>query len=361
MKRELFKEMYNEMQLNEDQKSRIWNHLEEELIKETAGKRKHFHTTAAAGICICIILIIGVPAVAANTSVLQNIINAFNTLAPAEPKLSDGQKKIYSKYGSELKNEITLNCGTLKLKAIMNDGYNICIPFSVYLKNKNGTETGKLSAIPYKNKILDEISGLGFFTSADKYSPMGQYTALDSKLQEDGAIMGCYLLYDGEKELKEGDILQLKSNKKWEEAFKSEKTSKEIASSIPVISEITIGSCIGEQDVSTDKLQKKLRKGTSINKIQISPISLKIEGIERKSGVDKSVYFSDITIELKDGSTVKDISSSSHTNNSGGEYYPYVYNSLFEAPVNLEDIAGIRIQNKSLDLWIPVTGNYIVH
>ena len=228
MKRELFKEMYNEMQLNEDQKSRIWNHLEEELIKETAGKRKHFHTTAAAGICICIILIIGVPAVAANTSVLQNIINAFNTLAPAEPKLSDGQKKIYSKYGSELKNEITLNCGTLKLKAIMNDGYNICIPFSVYLKNKNGTETGKLSAIPYKNKILDEISGLVFFTSADKYSPMGQYTALDSKLQENGAIMGCHLLYDGEKELKEGDILQLKSNKKWRKHLNQKKHLKKL-------------------------------------------------------------------------------------------------------------------------------------
>lgn len=96
MKQELFKEMYNGIQLNEDQKSKIWNHLEEELIKETTGKRKHFHTTAAAGICICIILIIGVPVVAANTSVLQNIINAFNTLAPAEPKLSDGQKKIYS-------------------------------------------------------------------------------------------------------------------------------------------------------------------------------------------------------------------------------------------------------------------------
>ncbi|HBA68309.1 MAG TPA: hypothetical protein DCZ40_03015, partial [Lachnospiraceae bacterium] len=63
-----------------------------------------------------------------------------------------------------------------------------------------------------------------------------------------------------------------------------------------------------------------------------------------------------IKVILKDGSTVKDTStgSSGAASDLDEKYYTYSRMILFEAPVNLDDIAGIQIQNDSLDLWIPV-------
>lgn len=342
MKQELFKEMYDEIHLNKEQKNRIWDNLETMKRRGTKGAGKRFHTPAFAAICICILLVISVPVLAANTSVVQSIINAFDTLNLTKPELTEEQKNIYAKYGNALDNEIELGNGTLKLEAIINDGRNICIPFSMKLKNIKEKRS---------NGILYEISNITFYfkNNQKSYEPLTKYATLnDKQLQKDGIITGCYLLYSDERAIKQGDVLQLKNEKMWENEEKRQKSS--------VISEITVNAPMKNMTVPVKSQQSKLPKGASIKKIQISPLSTKIEGIEQNGNRNKSIFNSEIKVILKDGSTVKDTSTgpSGAASDLDEKYYTYSRMILFEAPVNLDDVAGIQIQNASLDLWIPV-------
>jgi len=347
MKQELFKEMYDGIHLDKEQKNRIWNNLDTAKERGTKGAGKRFHTPAFAAICICILLAIGVPVLAANTSVVQSIINAYNTLNSTKPNLTEEQKNIYAKYGNTLDNEIVLDSGTLKLEAIINDGYNICIPFSMYIKK------GKSS-----DKILSEISDLKFYTKDNRDCPMGQqFTMLNSESQKKKVITGCYMVNSRERVINQGEVLRMKSDKEWEKARQTGKTFEEIESLVPVVSEVTVNAPVGKRDIAVKEIQKKLPEGASIGKIQLSSISLVIEGIEQMSGTGKSVLYSNAEVELKDGSTVKKTSSGPLGNADDLEeegYYSYTKMMLFEAPVNLDDVAGIRIKDTSLDLWIPV-------
>ncbi len=344
MKRELFKEMHNKIQLDSEQKNRIWNNLEKEKERGYAGTRTGFHAPAFAVICVCAILMIGVPVLAADTSVVQSIINAFNTLTLARPNLTEEQKNIYAKYGDVLDNEIVLEHGTLKLEAIINDGHNICIPFSMYIKK------GKFS-----DEILSEIADLEFYLGDNRYA--SQFTMLDDKQQKDRVRTGCYLLYSDERVMKQGEVLCMKSNKKRKKEEKPGRTLKEVESLVPVVSEVTVNAPAKKRNIPVKEIQKKLFKGASIDRIQLSPISLAIEGTEQKNNIDASVMDSIVEVELKDGSIVKRTSSGSHGSSSvlNEEYNSYKKVTLFEAPVALDDVAGIRIKNTSLNLWIPVT------
>lgn len=350
MKQELFKGMYNEIKLNREQKDKIWYNLEAGQARGYTGAGKRFHTPAFAAVCVCVILVIGMPVLAANTSVVQSIINAFNTLAGTEQELTEEQKDIYAKYGSALDNEIVLGNGTLKLEAIINDGHNICIPFSMHI-NKGG----------FSGRILDEIADLNFYVKNNKYVSFGQITSLDSKQQKNKVKTGCYLLYSYESVIKQGDVLQVKSNRKREEMEKEKagETLGNIEAHIPVISEITINAPTERWDIPANAIQKKLAgTGISVDKIQLSPISFTIEGVVQKSDADKSVTDLEPELVLKDGSTVKKTSSGfgSSISNLDKEHDSYTIEILFEAPVNPADVAKIHIKNASLDLWIPVAG-----
>ena len=342
MKQELFKEMYDGIHLDKEQKNRIWNNLDTAKERGTKGAGKRFHTPAFAAICICILLVIGVPVLAANTSVVQSIINAYNTLNLTKPNLTKEQKNIYAKYGNALDKEIELSNGTLKLEAIINDGRNICIPFSMKLKEIKGKRS---------NGIFYEIEDISFYFKDNKkeYECLTKFTTFDNKpLQKDGVLTGCYLLCSDERVIKQDDVLQLKIEKIWESEEKHRKS--------PVISEITVNTPMENMTIPVKLQKNKLPKGTSIKKIQLSPLSMEIEGIEQNGNRDKSIFNSEIKVVLKDGSTVKRTStgSSGGVTNLDEKQYAYSRMALFEAPVNLDNVAGIQIQNDSLDLWFPV-------
>lgn len=357
MNQELFKEMYDDIQLDREQKNRIWNNLETAKEKGYTRAGKRFHTPAFASICVCIILLIGVPALAANTSVIQSLRNAFNILSPTESNLTEAQKEAYEKYGHELKNEIELPNSTLKLEAIISDEHTICIPFSMKIKRGKLTDTvynGIMQEGKFSSVLSSQIHDLEFYFKGDQYNVGSRITALDGKRPKDGVMTGCYLLY-AERTIKQGDVLQIKSYKKLEETERNtNKSYSEILSLVPVIDEITIPAPAKGRNISVKTIQKKLPEGLSINKIWLSPLSLTIEGIEKADNADRMDH-STFLLELKDGSVVKEASTS-----VGGGYYLgegnsyYSLKRTFEAPVNLDDVAGIRLENDSLNLWIPV-------
>ena len=356
MEKELFKEMYNEIQLDREQKSKIWSNLERERAKGYTGARKRFHTPAFASICACIILLIGVPVLAAHPSVIPSLTRAFSALDDTELNLTEEQKEIYAKYGSSLKNEIALDNGVFKMEAIISDEHNICIPFSMEVKKGmlsdvvfNGIKKGKFLGV-----ISRQIEDLSF-SFKDNYEPIGGYTVLDRKQLEDGVVTGCYLLSaNSGRAIKQGDVLQITSRKQMEEKQKeTQKSNKEIMPLIPLLGEVTLPALAKSQKIL---VEASIQEDFLIDKMRISPLSLTIEGADYLSNEDK-LSNCEFLLELKDGSTVKSASIGGSGSRKVWDNNFYIYSEvvLFEAPVNPDDVAGIRIWNDytSFNLWIP--------
>lgn len=340
MGKEKFKEMYNQIQLDGEQKERIWNHIEAEG-RESEG-RKRFHAPAFTAICICFILLVGVPVLAANTSVIQKFIWSLGLLNGTDAETTDAQKRIYEKYGCELKNEIVLGDSTVRLEAMISDGHNIYIPFSAN----------------FSSLLSDQAARLKFlFKDAEKgEDALTPVTVLDSSHQKDGIMRGCYLLTSYEREMKQGDVLQIFDWKKWEEKEKEGKIYAEIKSSLPALDEIKIDTIAESRRVSVKAIQEKLPEGIWIEEMKLSPLSFTIEGEAGRDAADTVFNAgSKMTVELKDGSVVEEASTGPQLCMT--EEGEVCVMALFEAPVHLEDVAGIRIHSDyygSYDLWIPV-------
>lgn len=342
MKQELFKEMYNNIHLDNKQKERILSCLEQENHRVQAKPQKRFHIPAIA-ICACIVLLAAVPVFAANTPVLDRIAQAFNLLSTDEVELTEQQKNIYSKYGNILDNEIKLDNCTIKLEAVICDKNYICIPFSLIPADETVT-VGKDIYGSSLYKIIQKESGNLKFCKKDTNDWMGLYTILPSEIQNDGTLKGCYLMSDPGGALNPGDTMYIKLPDKQD----SSKLSK-------VLSKFKINKIAKGQNIPVDKKVLQAQGLYPINNMEISPLSLRIEynnnPAKGKRGFMSNLFFYDITVELKDGTVVKKIdtgSGGSSTTNT------CITNILFESPVNIDDVGGVRIESKDFNLWFPI-------
>ena len=108
----------------------------------------------------------------------------------------------------------------------------------------------------------------------------------------------------------------------------------------------------------TDYLScKQAKNGKEKSWIKTSPLSLTIEGADYLSN-ENSLEICNFLLKLKDGSTVKQAATGGggSQNVYDNTFYTYLQIVSFEAPVNPDDVAKIRIwnDNTSFDLWIPV-------
>lgn len=343
MNQELFKEMYDNIYLDQGQKDKILDCLEKVNYKAKARTQKKFHMPAIATVCACIVALIAVPVLAASP-VLDRITQAFNLLYSNEIELTEEQQSLYSKYGSILDNEVKLNSCTLKLEAVVCDKDYICIPFSVTLKDEKivaGEDIYKQKDKKLYQKILNEISDLNFYKTnniTDKIS--GVYTQLPSKVQDDGTLKGCYLLYYGDLKntLKQGDTIHIQM---------PNEPGK-------VVSELTISKIVESRNIPVDK---KLLKSQllQIDNIIISPLSLRIDGSsnlkdKKTEAMFLTHYITDVIIELKDGTFVKKSSTGSSDVSDKDIFSKTI---LFEGPITLNNVAGVRIKGRDFDVWFP--------
>lgn len=347
MKQELFKEIYNNIHLDSKQKERILNCLEKENHKIQAKPQKRFHIPAITA-CACIILLAAVPVLAANTPVLDRITQAFALLNSHEAQLTEEQKNIYTKYGNILGNKIKLDSCTITLEAAVCDEILMCIPFSLEPEGEALPANKDIYGTMLYKKIQNEIGNLIFcFKNTegrqDWEDYLGKFTILPSEIQEDGTLKGCYLItYDEREIIKPGVIMQVNLPDK-QDSF----TARETAS------EFTINKIAESYNIPFNKellLSQGLYPATNM---EISPLSLKIDGTKTKGklGFMSNLFFYDITVELKDGTVVENLSTDPGSRESGNTYSIF---QTFDSPVNIEDVAGIRIEGKDFNLWFPV-------
>lgn len=181
------------------------------------------------------------------------------------------------------------------------------------------------------------------FYPAGKRHPMGIYTILPSEVQKDGTLKGCYLL-EPDEELKQGDNVIVKRLEKWD------------SEDGDIVSKFKIKKIAESHNIKIDKELIKQKDMNPIYNMEISPLSLRIEGNNNPDntmkGYREDLYFYDITVELKDGTVVKQADTGS--GGSGYENHDYVKTILFAAPVDIEEVAGVRIKSMEKELWIPV-------
>lgn len=333
MKQESFKEMYNMIKLDNSQKERILGSLAEEAVKDRKKIRikSRFHMPALATICICITLIASVPVIAANTDIVSRIMQAFNLLSIDRPEITDKQKEIYLKYGNVLDSEIKLESGTLKLDAVICDKNYICIPFSVI----NSDNTSK--------KRVDNENIRFYLESSKNNRWMGMFTVFSNEMQENESLNGCYLL-EVDEEINPKDKMFVKRAEKWDD------------DNDDLISEFSIEKIAKSHNIPVDRELVEQKDMNPIYSMEISPLSLRIEGNNSakntKKGHRADLYFYDITVELKDGTVVKQADTGSWSSKS--ENHDYVKTILFAAPIDLKDVAGVRIKGVDEELWFPV-------
>ena len=119
MGRNLWKKMYNKIQLNTEQKSKIWFNIESETTRTNfkkghilktslINKRKYKLAPVFIVCCLCIILVAGIPAIASGSEILDRIVYTFNLINEKKQPLTEEQKDIYEDHINALETEIIL-------------------------------------------------------------------------------------------------------------------------------------------------------------------------------------------------------------------------------------------------------------
>ena len=342
MKQQIFKEMYDDIQLNREQRSRIWKHLEaEESLEKTKSVKvgNKWGRPAIAAVCACLILVISVPSVlAAKSTVLDNIVHGFNLFSTPgfggkERTLTEEQTDVYENYGNALNEEITLPHGNIKLEAMINDKHFVFLPFSVDIGEGAGAAGEDIRNTPFFKHTLNILTDDWCCYLEDSTDiPMGIYTSLDPVIQEDGrSLSGAFLLNDTERNLKQGQVIRFRQQKETEQ--KPGKT----------ICRLTLNTPVNSKKMPADTLLKQMPEGAVIDSITISPLSLNVKG--KNLAVGKLF---DATVELKDGRIVKPVA----TGNSaaydqtleGNEDYNENCSVmiLWSEPINIDEVKAIH-------------------
>lgn len=342
MKQEIFKSMYNQIGLEEEQKTRIWKKLQASTEDGDAAKRARLtvRVTAFAGL----FLLSGMTVFAAGRfSLVDRFAKAMNLNPKNEQTLTQEQKDIYEQYGQVLGNEIETSYGTLKLEAALYDSQFLIIPYSYSFYTEDADIENAVSGISINNifyRVLPDSEHTGYVF--DSIGWLRNHNESD-----DGVSIGSYILspYTGET-FDQGDVIQVYTVPDTLH-LEDEK----------IFFEFTLGERLESVDVAIDASAHKILedKGLFIEKISVSPISISY------SGLSDGKYAFPISVVLKDGSIMdgeKNYGGQSREDNKGRmkEDYPYLitYDRLFPAPINVEEIEGIRIHVGKTDIWIPM-------
>lgn len=362
MEQELFKNIYHQIHLDKEQKNRIWQNIEDSAdefssasnVHTNMGRRLSF--SARAAVCMGVLLVSGITVFAASEiSLTDKLANALKLFTQNEQAVTEEQQNIYAQYGSILDNEVVGENGAFKLEAALYDKNFLFVPFQyVFDPDSEGYENITEGLTLERTTMWDSELLAGFKQDhADLWYGISQgskqargisnsITILNPEIKEDGVLTGGILLsVEQDKVFDEGDVIQV--------------VRKAGQPEVPdeILTEFALGNAVEQQNVSIpDKqMQELVQLGLSVEELGVSSISINFKGILKNVS---SIPYSG-SVVLKDGSAVGlsatgGISSSIETTEAG-EVYSWC--QLFDAPIDVEEIAGVWIHHGDSEVWIP--------
>ena len=363
MEQELFKNMYQQIHLDKEQKNRVWQRFMAAADglalhgNEHKGAEKHFLFSVRTAACVGALLVSGMTVFAANEfSLTERLADAMKLLTQSGQESTEEQQNIYAQYGAVLDNEIVRENGTFRLEAALYDENYLFVPFR-YIMNPNTAGYEEITAGYTFEESTMWNSGLlagyrqdcadlwyGISQDAERACGITGYVmVLNPEVEEDGVITGSLLLTVEQDEIfSSGDVIQVV------------KRAKQPESPDEILTEFTLENAVERRSIVIPAEQEDAfeQLGLSVEEMRVSSISLYFSGIRESTAVIPALS----TVVLKDGSTVGlsatgGASGSGETTEAGRAFYCY---RLFAAPIQVEEIAGIRIRQGRSEVWIPV-------
>ena len=398
MEQELFKNMSRQIHLDKEQKDRMCQRLEtaadghvsDDHVQKNSGKR--FSFSARAAVCVGMILLSGMTVFAANEfSLTDRLANAMNLLTQNEQALTEEQQNIYAQYGTALDNEVVRANGAFRLEAALYDGNYLFIPFR-YIMNPDTAGYENITAgytfdeaTMWNSKLLagyrQDQSDLWYDISQGSKQARGisgYIMVLNPEIEEDGVLTGSLLLSVAQDEtFSKGDVIQIVEKTKQPEVtgkirwlengenanglevFGNDELGyfvleEDYAVPDEILTEFTLGNPVEQHSVSIPAKQAEMLKqlGLSVDELTVSSISSHFSGI---LGSTVSGSYSG-SVMLKDGSTVGFSASGGTSSGIGAANIgkPFSWCRLFDVPIQVEEIEGIRIYQGTSEVWIPV-------
>ncbi|MBD5488597.1 MAG: DUF4179 domain-containing protein [Lachnospiraceae bacterium] len=330
-------------------------HVADDHIPKNTEKR--FSFSARAAVCAGMLLVSGMTVFAANEfSLTDRLTNAMKLLTQNEQSPTEEQQNIYAQYVTALDNEVVRTNGTFRLEAALYDGNYLFIPFR-YIMNPDTAGYENITAgftfdeaTMWNSKLLagyrQDQADLWYGISQGSKQARGisgYIMVMNPEIEEDGVLTGSLLLSVAEDEtFSKGDVIQIVERAEPPEAPDE------------ILTEFTLGNPVEQHSVSIPAKQAEMLEqlGLSVDELTVSSISIHFSGI---LGSTVSGPYSGSVI-LKDGSTVGfsasgGASSGIWTANIGK---PFSWCRLFDAPIQVEEIEGIRIYQGTSEVWIPV-------
>ena len=360
MEQELFKNMYQQIHLDKEQKNRIWQRLAastDELAINDKGTEKRFSFSVRAAACVGALLLSGMTVLAANEfSLTDRLADAMKLLTQNGQESTEEQQSIYAQYGAALDNEIVRKNGTFRLEAALYDENYLFVPFR-YMMNPDSAGYEEITAgfifeestmwnsgllAGYRQDCADLWYGISQETER-AYGITGHVIVLNPEVEEDGVLTGSLLLTVNQDEIfSSGDVIQVV-----EKAKQPENPDE-------VLTEFTLGNALEQRSIviSEEQAEEFGQLGLSVEEMTVSSMSIHFSGIRESTAVMPALG----AVVLKDGSTVGlsatgGASGSGEMTETGRVFYCY---RLFAAPIQVEEIAGIRIRQGRSEVWIPV-------
>lgn len=396
MEQELFKSMYRQIHLNKEQKDRMWQRLEATAdghdpdYSVQKSIRKRFSFPARAAVCAGVLLVSGMTVFAANDfSLTDRLTNAMKLLTGNEQALTEEQQNIYAQYGAALDNEIARENGTFRLEAALYDGNYLFVPFR-YIMNPDTAgyenitagftfdETSMWHSELLAGYRLDQAD-LWYGISQDTKQARGiasSIMVLNPEIEEDGVLTGSLLLsVEQDKNFRKGDVIQIVKKAKQPEVtgkirwladgenteglevFGNDELGYFIMEedyTVPdeILTEFTLGNAVEQHSISVPVRQTEMLEqlGLSINELTVSSISIHFSGDLKKAV--PPLYSA--SVMLKDGSTVDFSVSGGISTDIAQPGETFSWYQLFDAPIQVAEIEGIRIYQGTSEVWIPL-------
>ncbi len=401
MKLEQFKTAYLQIQLNKEQKNKIWQQIEtvssieknDKIERNNCIEKKkvflkgsQFSTRAA--ICASVLLLSGLTVLAAGElSVPDRIAEAIRLFTNQKQLPSDEEKTLYTQYGNALNQEITLEHGTLKLDAALYDNNFLLIPFRYFFQSnieesENTTSDADFSDTNTyflkKQQCQNDLNHIKYSIGKDAKINNGincSYTIINPQMQNDGIFTGSIVLKaDTKTSFQESEVLQLLreveqpqvlgkirwleegENTESLDVYKDSETGYFVFTedyTIPhdVLTTFQLGKALEQRTLSIHESQSKTldQMQISIDSITLSPISLYCNLRA------KNVPLLSIDVVLKDNSMV-----TLSPNGSGCSFdnieegYIFTASQFFDKPISLDNAAGVWIRKDNLEVWLPL-------
>ena len=363
IEQELFKNIYQQIHLDKEQKNRIWQRFMAAADglaindKEIKNTEKHFSFSMHAAACVGALLLSGMTVFAASEfSLTDRLADAMKLLTQGGQESTEAQQNIYAQYGAALDNEVVRENGTFRLEAALYDENYLFVPFR-YIMNPDTAGYEEITeGYTFKESIMwssgllagyrQDCADLWYGISQDSeraHGITGYVMVLNPEVEEDGVLTGSLLLtVEQDESFSRGDVIQVV------------KRAEQPEGSDEILTEFTLEDAVEQQSIAIPEEQAEAfeQLGLSVEEISVSSMSLYFSGIRESTAVMPALG----AVVLKDGSAVElsatgGASGNGETTDAGRAFYCY---RLFAAPIQVEEIAGIRIRQDRSEVWIPV-------